>query len=298
MVADRFERLRVVVERSALAKHQARVGRVEEVLIEGPSKRDPDMLSGRTPQNKLVHLAPTTGWLRPGTFARARITDCRAALPARRAGRGHRRPPAPHPHPGGGQLSQPIALAIVGPTASGKSALALELARRHPDVELVSVDSMQVYRGMDIGTAKPTAAERAEVRHHLIDLVEPSDEYTVSRYSVDLRAALADIAGRGHRAVLVGGTGLYVRAALGDLEIPPRVSRGARRARARPGHRARCTAASRHSIRWPRPGWSPPTAAGSCGPSRSRSARAGASRRSDRGWAPIPVSTTPWWVCT
>ncbi len=81
---------------------------------------------------------------------------------------------------------------------------------------------MQVYRGMDIGTAKPTVTERAEVRHHLIDLVEPSDEYTVSRYSVDLRAALADIAGRHRRAVLVGGTGLYVRAALGDLEIPPR----------------------------------------------------------------------------
>ena len=115
-----------------------------------------------------------------------------------------------------------VALALVGPTASGKSALALELARRRPDLELVSVDSMQVYRGMDIGTAKPSPAEQAEVRHHLIDLVEPSDEYTVSRYSVDLAGALADIAGRGRRAILVGGTGLYVRAALGDLEIPPR----------------------------------------------------------------------------
>jgi tRNA dimethylallyltransferase len=115
-----------------------------------------------------------------------------------------------------------VALALVGPTASGKSALALELARRRPGLELVSVDSMQVYRGMDIGTAKPSPADQAEVRHHLIDLVEPSEEYTVSRYSVDLAAALADIAGRGQRAVLVGGTGLYVRAALGDLEIPPR----------------------------------------------------------------------------
>ncbi len=75
VVAERFERLRVVVERSALAKHRARIGRIEEVLIEGPSKRDPDMLSGRTPQNKLVHVAPTSGWLRPGTFAQARITD-------------------------------------------------------------------------------------------------------------------------------------------------------------------------------------------------------------------------------
>ncbi len=100
--------------------------------------------------------------------------------------------------------------------------MALELARRHPDVELVSVDSMQVYRGMDIGTAKPTAAEQAEVRHHLIDLVDPCDSYTVSRYILDLRTALDQIARRSHRAVLVGGTGLYVRAALGDLEIPPR----------------------------------------------------------------------------
>ncbi len=96
------------------------------------------------------------------------------------------------------------------------------MARHHPDVELVSVDSMQVYRGMDTGTAKPSRAEQAEVPHHLIDLVEPSDTYTVSRYSIDLRRALDEIADRGHRAVLVGGTGLYVRAALGDLEIPPR----------------------------------------------------------------------------
>ncbi len=115
-----------------------------------------------------------------------------------------------------------MALALVGPTASGKSALALELARRRPDLELVSVDSMQVYRGMDIGTAKPTAADQAEVRHHLIDLVEPSEPYDVARYGDDLAVALADIADRGHRAVLVGGTGLYLRAALGDLDLPGR----------------------------------------------------------------------------
>jgi tRNA-2-methylthio-N6-dimethylallyladenosine synthase len=75
VVAERFERLRVVVERSALARHRARIGRVEEILIEGPSKRDPDMLSGRTAQNKLVHVAPTSGSSRPGTFALARILD-------------------------------------------------------------------------------------------------------------------------------------------------------------------------------------------------------------------------------
>jgi tRNA dimethylallyltransferase len=113
-----------------------------------------------------------------------------------------------------------IALSIVGPTASGKSALAMGLARRHPDIELVSVDSMQVYRGMDIGTAKPSRAEQAEVRHHLIDLVDPDDDYTVSRFQTDVAAALADIESRGHRAVFVGGTGLYLRAAVDGLEIP------------------------------------------------------------------------------
>ena len=113
-----------------------------------------------------------------------------------------------------------IAVSLVGPTATGKSAIALDLARRHRDLELVSVDSMQVYRGMNIGTAKPTTAEQAEVPHHLIDLVDPDDDYTVSRFQQDLAVALADIASRHHRAVLVGGTGLYLRAAVDGLEIP------------------------------------------------------------------------------
>jgi tRNA dimethylallyltransferase len=111
-------------------------------------------------------------------------------------------------------------VAIVGPTASGKSALALALARGRPGVELVSVDSMQVYREMDIGTAKPTAAERAEVPHHLIDLVDPSEEFTVAQFQRAYAAAIEGIDGRDHRAVLVGGTGLYVRAAIDELEIP------------------------------------------------------------------------------
>jgi tRNA dimethylallyltransferase len=111
-------------------------------------------------------------------------------------------------------------VALVGVTASGKSALALAAARHEGHVELVSVDSMQVYRGMDIGTAKPTLAERTEVPHHLIDLVEPSEEFTMARFAHELRAALADVDARGNRAILVGGTGLYVRAAIDDLDIP------------------------------------------------------------------------------
>jgi tRNA dimethylallyltransferase len=111
--------------------------------------------------------------------------------------------------------------AIVGATASGKSAVALALAERL-GAEIVSVDAMQVYRTMDIGTAKPTPAEQVRVRHHLIDVAEPEEDYAVVRYQRDARAALADIAARGRRALLVGGTGLYLRAVVDELEIPGR----------------------------------------------------------------------------
>lgn len=116
--------------------------------------------------------------------------------------------------------SDPIHLALVGATASGKSAVAMALARRDPRIELVSVDSMQVYRGMDIGTAKPTPAERAEVRHHLLDLADPWEDYTVARFQAAFREAMAGIEARGQRALLVGGTGLHLRAVVDDLDIP------------------------------------------------------------------------------
>ena len=114
---------------------------------------------------------------------------------------------------------QPRHLALVGPTATGKSKVAMQLARSG-DVELVSVDSMQVYRGMDIGTAKPTATERAAVPHHLLDLEDPSERYTVARFRLAAQQALADIEARGHVAVLVGGTGLYLQAVIGDVSPP------------------------------------------------------------------------------
>jgi tRNA dimethylallyltransferase len=110
----------------------------------------------------------------------------------------------------------------VGPTASGKSALALEVARRHPEIELVSVDSMQVYRGMDIGTAKPTPEQQAEVPHHLVDLADPSEDFTVTRFQAAFRLVLDGIEARGHRALLVGGTGLYLRAVVDRLDVPGR----------------------------------------------------------------------------
>jgi tRNA dimethylallyltransferase len=152
-----------------------------------------------------------------------------------------------------------MTVALVGPTASGKSRLALEVvrairARRTSvrdrlrgdglrgdglrgdglrgdglegdgpggDVELVSVDSMAVYRGMDIGTAKPPPEVRAEVHYHMLDLVEPDEEYTVTRFQGAARDALNGITDRGNQAVLVGGTGLYLRSVIDDLEFPGR----------------------------------------------------------------------------
>ena len=115
---------------------------------------------------------------------------------------------------------QPHRVAVVGPTASGKSAVAMAVAEELGDVELVAIDSMQVYRGMDIGTAKPTAEERVRVPHHLLDLVEPSDEFTVAEFQRAYAATIDDIAARGGRAILVGGTGLYHRAVIDDLDLP------------------------------------------------------------------------------
>jgi tRNA dimethylallyltransferase len=111
-------------------------------------------------------------------------------------------------------------LALVGPTASGKTGLSLAIARKLGDVEIVSLDSMQVYRGMDIGTAKPTVDERAEVPHHLIDVADPSEEWSVARTQDSARRAVAEIETRGRRALLVGGTGLYVQAVVDDLTLP------------------------------------------------------------------------------
>ena len=113
-------------------------------------------------------------------------------------------------------------LVIVGSTASGKSSLAIELARRRSNVEIISIDSMAIYRGMDIGTATPTLAEQKEIPHHLINIVDPSDEFALPLFQSAVEKALKEINNRGNRAVLVGGTGLHVRAVIDSLEIPPR----------------------------------------------------------------------------
>src|SRR6266704_287500 len=129
-------------------------------------------------------------------------------------------------------------LALVGPTASGKTEAALAIAR-HLEAEIVSVDSMLVYRGMDVGTAKPTPEQRAAVPHHLLDLAEPSERFTVARYQELARRTLGGVA----RPLLVGGSGLYFRALVDDLAFPPEdpVVRAAGRdgPRGRRAHRAR-----------------------------------------------------------
>jgi len=115
-------------------------------------------------------------------------------------------------------------LCLAGPTASGKSAAALAIAEalalRHP-VEIVSVDSALVYRGMDIGTAKPTPVERARVPHHLVDICDPADAYSAARFVADARAAIAAIAARGAIVLLVGGTMLYFKALFEGLDALP-----------------------------------------------------------------------------
>jgi tRNA dimethylallyltransferase len=121
-----------------------------------------------------------------------------------------------HPAPG-----LPAAIAILGPTGSGKSALAMQIAARLP-VELISVDSAQVYRGMDIGTAKPSAAERRAIPHHLIDIRDPEQGYSAGEFVADCRTLLQEIAARGHVPLLVGGTMLYYRALFqGIASMPP-----------------------------------------------------------------------------
>ena len=113
----------------------------------------------------------------------------------------------------------PPVIAVVGPTGSGKSDLAVSLALEL-DGEVINADSMQFYRGMDIGTAKITDAERRGVTHHLLDILDVTEEASVSAFQQQARAVIADIHGRGKRAILAGGSGLYVRAVLDILEFP------------------------------------------------------------------------------
>ncbi len=126
----------------------------------------------------------------------------------------------------GGDPEMPAVLAIVGATATGKTDLAMRVAesrrrRGARQVEVVAVDAFTIYRGMDIGTAKPTRAEREQVPHHLVDVLDPDDEVTVAWFQERAREVIADLHARDRDAVLVGGSGLYFRSVVDDLEFPP-----------------------------------------------------------------------------
>ena len=114
----------------------------------------------------------------------------------------------------------PRRVVLVGPTASGKSSVAMHVARALGDVDIVAVDAMQVYVGMDIGTAKPTADDRSAVTHHCLDLVAPSERFTATQYQQAAAAALDEIHANDRRALLVAGTGLYLTAVIDDLRFP------------------------------------------------------------------------------
>src|SRR5512132_3724805 len=118
-----------------------------------------------------------------------------------------------------GSGEEPPLLALVGPTAAGKTGAGIAVAELL-GAEIVSVDSMLVYRGMDIGTAKPTASQRARVPHHLLDVAKPSEPFSVARYQELAREAIAGIRGRERRVLLVGGSALYERAVVDDLGFP------------------------------------------------------------------------------
>ncbi len=121
---------------------------------------------------------------------------------------------------GGFAADDPLAVLLLGPTGSGKTALSLALAERF-NGEVVSCDSVAVYRGMDVGTAKPTAEERTRVLHHLIDIAEPDEPFTAGEYSRQARTALREIAARGRLPIVTGGTGLYLRALTDGLFAGP-----------------------------------------------------------------------------
>ena len=125
--------------------------------------------------------------------------------------------------------AKPLAVAIMGPTASGKTAAALAIAREQP-VEIISVDSALVYREMDIGTAKPTADELAAVPHHLIDIIDPLDAYSVMQFRTDTLRLVAEIGARGKLPLLVGGTMMYFKGLTDGLDDLPTADAGVRAA--------------------------------------------------------------------
>ena len=291
--AERFERLRVVVERSALARHTARVGRERRSRRRGTEQANPSRHHRSHPPEQARALrravAGPPRHLRHACESPApRRTTSRASSSRCSAGR------PPHPHPGGGALNVPLGTARhrrahgvreVGARAGGgpRGARASSSCRS---------TRCRCTGAWTSARPSPRAAEQAEVPHHLIDLADPSEDFTVVRFREPADDALAGDRGAGPPAVLVGGTGLYLRAVIDR----PRAARPVAEVRAEleaEPDTAALHAARRRSTRWRRRGWSRPTAVGSCGRSRSRSAAAGRSRRSGPASTTYPPTAVP-----
>ena len=217
--------------RAVGAGRQRRSGRADR----GGARRGPEQEGpggARRP-----HTAPSPRPLRPpspmrpGAYASVEITG---AAPHHLTGRfveqSRRRPATACGSPSSPAESMQPPVVVLGPTASGKSEVAMAAARAVAGTEIVAVDAMQVYRGMDVGTAKPTPADRATVVHHCLDLVEPTESFSVTDYQRAYDAAIGTIHGR---PLLVAGTGLYLVAVIDRLEVPGTVARRAGRARGR-----------------------------------------------------------------
>ena len=204
VVQDRFERLVALQERITEENLKTFEGRDVEVMVTGASgKKDAatHRVTGREKTGVLVHVGVPEG------------------EPIRIRKRGKPMPSATESKPETRKV-----VSIVGPTASGKTGLGIAIAKaleaKGEQAEIVNADAYQMYKGMDIGTAKASPEEQAEVRHHLIDIIEPDDAMSVARFQEIARAKIAELQARGVRPILVGGSGLYARAAIDDISFP------------------------------------------------------------------------------
>ena len=213
---ERLERLVERIQAHADARNRALIGHEVEVLVEGTSRTDPGRVRGKTRTQQDGDL-PRARRAR-SVLHRARRGRHVDDAPLRRARRRHRIEPA---------SMRPV-VALFGPTASGKTATAVALAERGGG-EVVAADAMGLYAGLPILTAQPTAAENARAPHRLVGIWPLDHEGAVGEYAALAHAAIDEIRAQGRLAILTGGSGLYLRAALVDLRLPPRVDPSTRR---------------------------------------------------------------------
>ena len=244
-----MERLVEAVQRRARERAQRFVGRTMEVLVEGTAPHDPGQLRGRTRHNKAVNF--------DGTASAGELVEVEIELGDLADALGPRAPAQPRRvAPGAVHV-----LAIFGPTAVGKTGIAIEVAEllreRGEDPVAVSCDSIQVYRGLEVLSGAATAAERERLEHRLLGIASVDEEFSAGRFAKLAHAEIDGLLAEGRRPIVVGGTGLYMRAALSELELRPAGAvRGAGRGRGGPG-RTRARGAARRALAGGRVGGAP-----------------------------------------